>query len=236
MKYMGSKARIAKEILPIMLKNRVSNQYWVEPFVGGANMIDKVDGNRIGADINQYLIDCLDAISNGWIPDQHYTEEFYNDIKASPNNYPAFLVGYFGFALSYGGKWFGGWCRDSQGKRNYVLEARNNAVKQSTYLSGIKFVHSDYKSLDIPNNSIIYCDPPYESTTKYKNDFNHKEFWEWAELKHNQGHTVYVSEYKAPSHWKCVWQKEIASSLTKNTGDKKAIEKLFTLGEYNEMV
>ena len=56
MKYMGSKRRIAKEILPIILKNRKQGQYYVEPFVGGCNIIDKVDGNRIGNDINKYLI------------------------------------------------------------------------------------------------------------------------------------------------------------------------------------
>ena len=43
MKYMGSKRRIAKYILPIMLEHRAPNQWWVEPFVGGGNMIDKVD-------------------------------------------------------------------------------------------------------------------------------------------------------------------------------------------------
>ena len=58
MKYMGSKNRIAKEILPIMLKLR-GDRTWVEPFVGGGNMIDKVQGKRIGADINHYLIDEL---------------------------------------------------------------------------------------------------------------------------------------------------------------------------------
>ena len=55
MKYMGSKNRIAKEILPIMLKER-GQRTWVEPFVGGANMIDKVQGERIGADLNEYVI------------------------------------------------------------------------------------------------------------------------------------------------------------------------------------
>ena len=33
MKYMGSKRRIAKHILPIMLANRTEGQYFVEPFV-----------------------------------------------------------------------------------------------------------------------------------------------------------------------------------------------------------
>ena len=40
MKYMGSKNRIAKYILPIMLESRAEGMTWVEPFVGGANMID----------------------------------------------------------------------------------------------------------------------------------------------------------------------------------------------------
>ena len=62
MKYMGSKNRIAKYILPIMLAKRGSNQYWVEPFVGGANMIDKVSGKRIGSDSNFYTISALIAI------------------------------------------------------------------------------------------------------------------------------------------------------------------------------
>ena len=56
MKYMGSKHRIAKEIMPIMLKER-GQRTWVEPFVGGGNMIDKVQGKRIGADINHYVIE-----------------------------------------------------------------------------------------------------------------------------------------------------------------------------------
>ena len=64
MKYMGSKNRIAKHILPIILKDRKENQYYVEPFVGGANIIDKVGGNRIGADINPYLIEFFKGLQN----------------------------------------------------------------------------------------------------------------------------------------------------------------------------
>ena len=60
MKYMGSKNRIAKHILPIMLKEMEEKGHttWVEPFVGGGNMIDKVPENyrRIGADLNEHTI------------------------------------------------------------------------------------------------------------------------------------------------------------------------------------
>ena len=56
MKYMGSKNRIAKFILPILLENRKEGQYYIEPFVGGCNIIGKVGGNRIASDKNKYLI------------------------------------------------------------------------------------------------------------------------------------------------------------------------------------
>jgi DNA adenine methylase len=56
MKYMGNKNRIAKEILPIILKDRKVNQTYVEPFCGGLGTMDKVVGNRIASDKNKYLI------------------------------------------------------------------------------------------------------------------------------------------------------------------------------------
>lgn len=57
MKYMGSKNRFAKELLPIILKDRINGQHYIEPFAGGMNLIDKVDGKRIANEIKEYLID-----------------------------------------------------------------------------------------------------------------------------------------------------------------------------------
>ena len=42
-------------------------------------------------------------------------------------------------------------------------------------------------------------------------------------------HTIFVSEYNMPEDFKCVWQKDVCSSLTSDTGSKKNVEKLFTL-------
>lgn len=53
---MGGKTRIAKEILPLILADRKEGQYFVEPFCGGCNVTDKVSGNRIANDYNEYLI------------------------------------------------------------------------------------------------------------------------------------------------------------------------------------
>jgi DNA adenine methylase len=75
MRYIGSKVKIAKYILPIILKDREPNQWYVEPFVGGANIIDKVEGNRIGGDSNEYLIEMWKALQNGWVPKDNYIKE-----------------------------------------------------------------------------------------------------------------------------------------------------------------
>ena len=47
---MGSKRRISKDILPIILKNRIPEQFYIEPFCGGCNTIELVEGNRIAND------------------------------------------------------------------------------------------------------------------------------------------------------------------------------------------
>lgn len=213
-----------------MLKER-EQRVWVEPFVGGANMIDKVQGKRIGADINPYLIDALIAIRDCVIDlpknNKEFTEEDYKKLRKS-DDYK--YKGYAGFAFSYGGKWLGGWSRtDKQSikQRDYVAESYRNALNQSPLLQGVKFVNESYLNLQIPDNSLIYCDPPYKGTTKYKDSFNHKMFWQWCRDMAKKGHIIYVSEYNAPSDFECVWQKEIVSSLTKDTGGKKAVEKLF---------
>lgn len=231
MKYMGSKARHAKHILPIILKNRKEGQWYVEPFVGGGNLIDKVTGNRIGGDSNLYVIEALKLIRdnpNSLPKDRsEFTEEMYREIKKTQN--PVGLAGYAGYALSFGGKWFCGF-RKPTDKRDYIKEAWNNARKQSPLLFGVELSHAVYIDLEIPPNSIIYCDPPYEGTTEYsanKEKFDHEKFWDWVRQKSQEGHEIFVSEYKAPEDFKCVWQREISSSLDLNTGGKKAIEKLF---------
>ena len=224
---MGSKNRISKHLLPIMLENR-NGRTWVEPFVGGANMIDKVDGKRIGADFNEYVISLFTGIQNGFMPPNEVSEEEYK--QARLNRVVTPLVSFIGFGCSYSGKWFGGYARGNTNKgepRNYCLESKKNILKQAKNLNNVEFVHSSYQDLEIPDNSLIYCDPPYEGTTKYKDGFSHAEFWEWCRAKTKEGHQVFISEYNAPSDFKSIYSKEVNSSLTKDTGSKKANEQLF---------
>ena len=62
--YLRSKAQIAKYLIPIFQniidKNNIST--YIEPFVGGANIIDKIKcDNRIGYDLSRTLIALLCA-------------------------------------------------------------------------------------------------------------------------------------------------------------------------------
>ena len=227
MKYMGSKRRYARELLPIILEGRQNSQHYVEPFVGGFNMIDKVQGRRIASDKNKYLISLFVAIQSGWEPPSQVEESLYLNIKNNKDDFPEHLVGFIGFGCSYGGKWFGGFARGDG--RNYADESKRNLMRQAEFIKGITIVNTSYDHLHIPEDSIIYCDPPYEGTTGYGDEFNHKGFWAWCEEKAISGNTVFVSEYNAPTNWIEVWSKKVFNSLDKDTGSKTGIEKLFTL-------
>jgi DNA adenine methylase len=243
MKYMGSKARFSKEILPIILEDRTNEQWYIEPFAGGMNMICEVDGKRIANDIHYYLIKMWEELVGGWIP-KKITKDEYLEVKTDQSKYPAYFVGWVGFNCSYSGKWFGGFADDYPESRrnkkgvlpNYQMEAINNIPKQVEKMKGVILQNKPYYELELPPNSIVYCDPPYEGTTKYANDFDHNLFWNWVRNIIKQGHTVFVSEYNAPSDFVCVWQKETNSQLSANGkigGNKVSVEKLFKFSPTN---
>lgn len=216
-----------------MLKER-GQRTWVEPFVGGANMIDKVDGTRIGNDNQQYVIALYKALQSGWKPPMEVSSDFFFEVENNKDNFPKELVGYLGTQLTFGCEWWGSFRRDNTGKRKYDLEAYNNVMKQQPNLIGVEFNCGDYRDLQIPNNSLIYCDPPYRGVRKYvgNDKFDSDLFWEVCRNWSKQGHIVFISEYEAPIDFECVWSKEISASANNSikTGQGlKAVEKLFKL-------
>lgn len=244
MKYMGSKARIKNEILPIILENRKDGQCYVEPFAGGMNTISHVDGYKIANDNNKYLIEMFKGLQKGntypnLIPKEIYDvarDTFNGKLK---NDISDDYIGWIGYMGSANGRFFdGGYSGVSitkEGKeRDYIRESISNISKQLDSLKDIDFVSGHYEEMYIPENSIIYCDPPYSGTKQYSTskDFNHNRFFEWCREKSKEGHSIFVSEYNAPSDFKIVWEKQVKSSLSANSvggGNKNSIEKLFTL-------
>lgn len=229
---MGSKARFSKEILPIILKDRKPDQWYIEPFAGGMNMICEVKGKRLANDVHYYLIQMWEQLVKGWIPEK-ITKDMYLSIKQNPEKYPPHFVGWVGFNCSYSGKWWGGFAGETKTKigtvRDYQQEAIQNVIKQVKKMDNCLFSNKPYYELDLPSDSIVYCDPPYAGTTKYDNDFDHELFWQWVR-NISKFHKVFVSEYNAPNDFVCLWEKSAKSSLSANGkigGNKLSVEKLF---------
>ena len=248
MKYMGSKARFTKEILPIILKDRKPEQWYVEPFAGGMNAICEVQGNRIANDKNLHLIAMWKGLSENRERPNDIPKELYDKARTEYNNgknteFDDFMIGWIGWMGSANGRFFdGGYSGKSNTKigtvRDYIKEAISNIEKQLPKMVGVQFENKDYTELEIPANSIIYCDIPYQGTKQYSTskDFNHSKFWNWCREKAKQGHTIFVSEYNAPVDFECVWQKEAKSSLSANGkigGNKLSVEKLFKFSPTN---
>ncbi len=241
MKYIGSKDRIAFDILPIILKDKDNYKTYYEPLVGGANLIQHVSGiTRIGADNNKYLISMWKALQTGWKPPKSISKTFYETykklLKGKKVEEDFKLIAYVGFCGSYKGKFYDGHAGRvvvKSGKvRDYPLEAYNNILKQLPKILDVKFVLSDYLTSEIAEPSIIYCDPPYKGVTQPRGfkGLDYEEFWQWCRDKHSEGHKIFISEYNAPKDFKVVWQKEIVNNLSGiNKKKVKNIEKLFTL-------
>ena len=226
MRYVGNKTRLAKQLLPIILKDDDGNSDYVEPFVGACGMMSSVNRMwRRGYDSNKYIIALWKAVQNGWVPPQTLSREEYDDIKTNKDRYHNHLVGFVGFGCSFGSKWFGGYA--SSGGRNHCGESHRNVLKMSPHISGVLFGCSDYKDIVLNKRSIVYCDPPYQKTLGYAGaTFNPDEFWTWCRKLAVDGHRVFVSEYSAPPDFRCVFERSVNVSVARSVC-KKAVERLF---------
>jgi DNA adenine methylase len=226
MVYQGSKRRIAKDLLKIFNKILKPNQTYIEPFCGGCNMIEHIQNRpRIANDINPYVIELFKGFLNGFEPFV-FDRNFYNYVNNNKEFFDIFTLGYVGFIGSYAGKFFGGYSDVIKSGRSYFNEKLKNLQKQVEKLKDVNFFNLNYFDIEYPPNSFIYCDPPYENTTKYSTDFNHEFFWNWVRQMVLNGHDVFVSEYNAPTDFKSIFEIELQCDL--NSFHKNSrLEKLF---------
>ena len=249
MKYMGSKNRIAKFILPFLLEDYTYGMTFIDACVGGANVIDKIPAHipRYANDNNKYLIAMFKSLQNGVDLDSYagdiskdvydVARDYYNN-GLSDEHFTEDVIGWIGFMASANGRFFeGGYSGISETKigtkRNYIDESVRGIKKQIPFLKDIIFSCQNVTDINPVSKSIIYADIPYKGTKQYsKQKFNYDSFYDWCRKMSADGHIVYVSEYEMPSDFKCVWKQEVKSSLSangKSGGLKMSIEKLFKL-------
>lgn len=238
MVYQGSKNKLAKYLKPIIESYLKEGMSYVEPFVGGANLIDKIEWDKkFGFDINANLIELLkhyqkdDSYDNqkDYIKvDKAEWERVRYRFKQCEINW---YIGYVGFICSFCGKFFDGYGnREIAPDRDLNKERYNNLKKQSEQeqFKNIIFECKDFKDLDI-KNSVIYLDPPYKGTRQYNTigKFNHNDLLEKCKEWKKYNNIILLSEIEAPSDdWICIWEKEYKHIL--GTGkSRNRIEKLF---------
>ena len=239
MVYMGSKAKYAKYIVPILQKIIDDNNIdtYIECFVGGANIIDKIKcKNRIGYDRSDTLIALLQEAQKGMeYVLQDGSRELWDKGKGyvkdgiMPEDMTLAEIGAMEFLASYShGGFPRGYAKNSE-TRNYFKEARNNLENQAADLKDIVFKVQDYKDFEPVSGAVIYLDPPYQGTKFYgyanqeKMDYDH--FWNWVRDLSKDNY-VLVSEQSAPDDFETIWEQKVIRTTNKEN-NFKAVEKLF---------
>lgn len=94
-------------------------------------------------------------------------------------------------------------------------------------LEDVEFQCVPYHQLN-PTDALVYCDPPYNGTTKYSMEFDSSTFWA-VMRKWSQTNKVYVSEYIAPDDFECVLEMQTKTDLRdKDSQLIPRVERLFT--------
>lgn len=88
----------------------------------------------------------------------------------------------------------------------------------------LNLTNLDYADVEIKDNSVIYCDPPYLNTKGYKIKFDNERFYSWCR---KQKELVIISEYNMPDDFICVAQREKRVLMNKDGKTIKKTEKLF---------
>lgn len=233
MRYMGSKGRHAKHIIPHIMKYYTEGKKYIEPFVGGANLFHLVPvDDKEGYDTAELAIAVLTAVRDGWVPPKTLSFQEYVHIRDNPERYPKEMVGFAGHCCTYGGKLWGGYARNTrlEGDHSTVPASQHRALlKQKEGLQNSILKVMDYRNVQYSAGSVVYMDPPYANTTGYgTGGFDHDEFWDFCKYLSTYC-TVLVSEYNAPEGWEILWSKDTVSHLDNKSGKKENQERLFKL-------
>jgi len=217
MRYMGGKFRQSRAICEVLKPYIDPDTIYVEPFCGGMWSAARVakefkPGRMILNDINKPLMllweKCLKE-GVDWLPvDSETVEREYQGYKLRQDeNDP--LTAWYGIALSFGGKWFGGVARYTKGRQeeSYEPERKSmyNKINALTH-THILLTTGSYETVNIPDGAVVYCDPPYEGRTKahHFDSFDYEKFWQWVgDLSRRC--TVFTSCFECPDDFEVVY-------------------------------
>ena len=203
----GGKWRIAPTICDHIESLRTSGQPYLEPFLGGGNVMWLVPdhGPRIGTDVDSRIINLWRALLSGDFAQppvslrQPISDDRYYELKKEMDlSDPETL--YAGFCCSNRGRWFNGLKNVGSG------DSWANIQKQIPAMQSVQLDCVDYRQHD-PSGTVVFADPPYRGDKKNHKKyypglppFDSDEFWDtmakWAERARRN--VVLVTERTGP--------------------------------------
>lgn len=92
--------------------------------------------------------------------------------------------------------------------------------------AGLLMTNKSYDEVNIEQDSVVYCDPPYIGTNKYSiSCFDHNRFYDWCKKQKN----VFISEYTMPEDFKVFMEMKKNCTMDRNKV-LKTVEKIFVNG------
>ena len=205
MAYQGGKGRVKGKILPVL--NHPLLNWWEYAELGcgmlhiGAFVTNKHSYHFL--DLSLRLVTLHRAIQR-WGTDilpSFVSKERYMTLKAQDGNDLESAAA--AYLYSYEGKEWGGYAPQDNGK----CSARSRMAHLETLHQSETFRRATIECASIfdsdlcPTNMLIYVDPPYEGTARYRVNkgapFDHAAYWERAR-KWSQDNIVLTSELAAP--------------------------------------
>lgn len=181
--------------------------HYYEPFVGYAHVLRRVVDKRsyTASDDNALLMRLLTAVqSRQRLPT--VTEDEYFKLKHQKGAV-SLKRAVACFTYSYCGKEWGGYVGPYEGANGTVRVPAQERLKyygklqQNPQFMATALSCCDFGMCRFKPRSLIYCDPPYQDSSKYGatgNDaFDSARFWRVVR-RWSEHHVVFVSEYRAP--------------------------------------
>jgi len=255
--YQGGKKRLGQKIFhrlseledTYVLKKftKLTKLPYLEPFVGMCGVARyfaaEKDRTVTLGDSNKDLVCMWQSVQDGsWTPPLTCTRDYYDFLKDSVS-FALESVDkktqadrmFLGCAASYGGNYFSGGFRlksealsAALAKRDYLGEGARSikALRPSLLQGNTSFKAQDYREWS-PQNSLVYCDPPYLNNKlgpKCFREFDHTQFWDVIR-QWSKNNLVLVSERTAPPDFISVWTAK--STLTVSRKGHSNTEHLF---------
>jgi len=106
---------------------------------------------------------------------------------------------------------------------------RLERLQQLEQLQRLEITNKSYNDVEYKNdNTVLYCDIPYNETKSYQeSEFSHEDFYKWALA---QNVPVFISEYNMPNDFKCI-SEFIHRSTLSASANNEVVEKLFWNGK-----